>query len=236
MLSHGTTSATSGSSLVTAKRLPLPRSALLDTTALIPALGGKIRCEEDKASRDLFEAMLASSGHVIYIATPSVAELHRRAPKKPIPRTESVVVVPLDQRAAVLLGTKFPPSVLTTLSKKGAAPKHYIKYDAMIVACAVRWGRRGRRGSEEGKPGGQEADRRLDGGSSWSSAMSSPRLRCSSSLPVALRRTHLRRHRARWATLVKDGLGHPAKSLRHRHDSRRAEHAAVREVAGEPGL
>jgi hypothetical protein len=111
---------------------------MFDTTALIPALGARMRCAEDHASRELYQAMLAEHGCTVYISAPSIAELRRRGPLRIIPKTERVVVVPLDQKAAGLLGSKFPPHVLTEFTVAGSR-KHYIKYDAMIVACAVRW-------------------------------------------------------------------------------------------------
>ncbi len=75
----------------------------------------------------------------VLVATPSLAELIRREPNNPIPRTPLLVVVSFDQRAAELLGTKFPPEVLTRFKNElGGAPLQYIKYDAMIAACALR--------------------------------------------------------------------------------------------------
>ena len=122
-----------------APRIVLPGRALFDTTALIPALGGRVRTDEDRASRELFNAMIGEPGQVVLIASPSLAELCRGDPNVPIPRTEAVRVVALDRLAAYMLGTKFPPHVLTQYAEGKKGKKPYIKYDAMIVACAMRW-------------------------------------------------------------------------------------------------
>ena len=113
---------------------------MLDTTVLIPGLpGGRLRASDDAASPLLFEAMIAAR-KTILIAAPSAAELIRRSPKTAIPRTRQVFVVAFDRTAAEILGERFPPTVLTVHRDESAAraPLHYIKYDAMIVACAVR--------------------------------------------------------------------------------------------------
>ena len=55
-------------------------------------------------------------------------------------------VLVFDRRAAEMLGTKFPKSVLISFQdppvngKPARPPVNYIKYDAMIVACALRHG------------------------------------------------------------------------------------------------
>ena len=119
------------------KRLPL--SVLLDSSALVPALDPKhtALAGEDPACATLFQSLITNKCRVL-IAAPSAAEIMRRSPESVIPRTRIVSVVPFDRLAANLLGTEFPPHVLTELAGPGTAPLHYIKYDAMIVACAVR--------------------------------------------------------------------------------------------------
>jgi len=115
----------------------LPNSAMLDSSVLIPALGKRARSTDDPASAALFDAMLAER-HQILVSTPTVAEMLRRAPVSPLPRTRLVRVVPFDLAAAEVLGQRFPPSVLTKVRDHTGSTLHYIKYDAMIVACAVR--------------------------------------------------------------------------------------------------
>lgn len=117
-----------------------PAVLLFDTTVLIPALGKKIRKSDDPASGRLLEAMIQHRRSVL-IAAPSLAELFRRAPQNPVPRTQWVRVVVFDGLAAELLGRSFPPEVLIKARDQSGALLHYLKslkYDAMIVACAVR--------------------------------------------------------------------------------------------------
>jgi len=110
---------------------------MFDTTILIPALGKKKRSTDDAASGPLFEAMIRAK-RLVLIAAPSAAELWRREPKHSMPRTRYVRIVAFDQLAAKVLGTHFPPGVLTEWRDQQGKPSHYIKYDAMIVACALR--------------------------------------------------------------------------------------------------
>jgi hypothetical protein len=124
----------------------LPQSALLDSSVLVPALGGKVRPTDDAASGPLFNAMVQARRSVL-IAAPSVAEILRKSPPSAIPRTKGVIVVPFDRPAAELLGTKFPIDILKrvrdefTSSRAKPGPwLDYIKFDSMIVSCAVRHG------------------------------------------------------------------------------------------------
>jgi predicted nucleic acid-binding protein len=120
----------------------LPYSALLDTSILVPALGGKVRSTDDPLSAPFFAAMVKTQRRVL-IAAPSVAELMRKASNAAIPRTRGVVVVDFDRIAAEHLGRDFPPNVLKSVRDelKPSLEKvslDYIKFDAMIVACAKR--------------------------------------------------------------------------------------------------
>lgn len=117
--------------------LALPASAMFDTTVLIPALGKKKRASDDAACGPLFEAMIRAKRPVL-IAAPSAAELWRREASNTLPRTQYVKIVAFDQLAAEILGRRFPPSVLIEQRDQQNRPLAYIKYDAMIVACAVR--------------------------------------------------------------------------------------------------
>jgi predicted nucleic acid-binding protein len=115
----------------------LPNSAMLDSSVLIPALGKKGRATDDPACAKLFDALVADRRQIL-VSTPTVAEILRRAPVSPLPRTRLVRVVSFDLAAAEVLGQRFPPSVLAKVRDDTGGPLHYIKYDAMIVACAVR--------------------------------------------------------------------------------------------------
>lgn len=113
---------------------------MLDTTVLIAASGGRVRSDQAGACRPLFEALI-QSGKPILVATPSFAEFLRSGLQRDPPRLAGFEVVPFDRRAARALAEKFPKEALTRYrdeSDKGQPPLQYIKYDAMIVACALR--------------------------------------------------------------------------------------------------
>lgn len=115
----------------------LPEKCLLDTGVLIRAL--RQRSDADtSACRAFFDAMVNSNGKRMLVAAPTVAEMLRGHPR-PLPRTRSLSVVPFDLRAAELLGTKMPISVLKAQRFDINLPLSYLKYDAMIAACAKRW-------------------------------------------------------------------------------------------------
>jgi predicted nucleic acid-binding protein len=113
----------------------LPASAMLDSSVLMPALNK--RSAGDPASERLLDALIENECRVL-IAAPTAAEFYRRVPTKDIPRTQFVEVVAFDALAALELGKRFPPEALTKFAQGAKAPLNYIKYDAMIVACAVR--------------------------------------------------------------------------------------------------
>jgi predicted nucleic acid-binding protein len=82
---------------------------------------------------------MIENGRQILIAAPSLAEMIRHEGKDySIPRRRGVEVVAFDDRAAIELGRRFPERVLLMERERSQLPKHYIKYDAMIVACAIR--------------------------------------------------------------------------------------------------
>ncbi|HEV3190741.1 MAG TPA: PIN domain-containing protein, partial [Polyangiaceae bacterium] len=120
------------------KRLPV--SVLFDTSTLIAASDGRVRKDQEQACAPLLDALVAAK-RAVMIAAPSFAEFLRKAPRTPSPRLAGIDVVAFDRIASELLAAKFPKQVLTQYrdqSTKGKPPLDYIKYDAMIVACAVR--------------------------------------------------------------------------------------------------
>jgi predicted nuclease of predicted toxin-antitoxin system len=62
----------------------------------------------------------------------------RKDGKRTVPRTTGIEVVAFDQLAAEILGRRFPMAVLKEIMRSGTTMSHF-KYDAMIVACAVRY-------------------------------------------------------------------------------------------------
>lgn len=120
-------------------RRKLPKRALIDTSVLIRALGDKPdnNRERNEQCREFFAGMLQYS-RTILIAAPSIAEYIRKDGTKTVPRARGVEIVSLDVIAAEYLGSKFPESILNQPKKALGLTEHYIKYDALIVACAVR--------------------------------------------------------------------------------------------------
>jgi predicted nucleic acid-binding protein len=115
----------------------LPQRALFDTGVVIRALGERPEDPRSRFCEALWEAMV-ENGREILIAAPSIAEMIRQDGKGAIPHRRGVEVVGFDARAAEFLGRKFPERVLALERGSSGLPKYYIKYDAMIVACAVR--------------------------------------------------------------------------------------------------
>jgi predicted nucleic acid-binding protein len=115
----------------------LPQRALFDTGVVIRALGERPDDPRSPFCEALWEAMV-DNGREILIAAPSIAEMIRQDGKGAIPHRRGVEVVGFDARAAEFLGRKFPERVLTLERTNTGLPKHYLKYDALIVACAVR--------------------------------------------------------------------------------------------------
>jgi predicted nucleic acid-binding protein len=115
----------------------LPRVALIDTGVLTRAIGDLAPDADTSACRGFYDAML-DNARLILIAAPSIAEVIRKDGKRTVPRTSGIEVVAFDQVAAELLGRRFPMAVLKELVRAGTTMT-YFKYDAMIVACAMRY-------------------------------------------------------------------------------------------------
>lgn len=123
---------------IDAKRLPA--SVCFDTSTLIAASDGRVRKDQEQACAPLLDALVSAKRPVL-VAAPSFAEFLRKGPRTPSPHLAGIDVVAFDRLASELLATKFPKHVLTQYrdqSSKGKPPLDYIKYDAMIVACALR--------------------------------------------------------------------------------------------------
>ena len=115
----------------------LPNRCLVDTGVFIRALGyhddeHRLPCVA------FFEAMLQTQGKQILLAAPVLAELIRGGPDREIPRTPHVAPVSFDLHAARICGKEMPPNILRRFAN-GPYRLTYLKYDAMIVACAKRW-------------------------------------------------------------------------------------------------
>lgn len=114
----------------------LPRSALIDSSVLIPALSDKHR-PGDRASGLLYRALVDHKRRVL-IAAPTFAEMLRGDRHFTLPRIQGVVVVAFDQTAADVLGRNFSKEILVRFKTETGLVKDWIRYDAMIAACAIR--------------------------------------------------------------------------------------------------
>lgn len=115
----------------------LPNRALLDSSVIVSAFGTK---PEDRDATEFFDAMVNQKRDVL-IATVSIAELLRKRPTSPLPKVKHVRAVVFDERCAEVCAQHFPPIVLKDEAAKLAGlPAAYWKFDALIVAAAIRYG------------------------------------------------------------------------------------------------
>lgn len=115
----------------------LPKRALLDSSVFFGGLSSRAKGPLAEECREFLRVMLEHRRTVL-VATPTITELLRGQDVIEPPRTRGVVIVSFDEPAARLLGEKFPASTLVRLRDQLGAPLQYIKYDALIVACALR--------------------------------------------------------------------------------------------------
>lgn len=113
----------------------LPANALVDTGVFIRFLGERNDARTE-ACKGFCEAML-NEGRNLYVAAPTLAEVMRHK-GKPIPHQKGIVVVAFDQVAAELLALQMPMAKLQEAKTLVGTSLTYLKYDAMIVACALR--------------------------------------------------------------------------------------------------
>ena len=116
----------------------LPSRALIDSGVLIRALGQRAGDARAELCKEFWAEMLSSDREIL-ISAPTVAEVsrHSKFPPLPIPSVRNVTVVAFDRKAAMILAEKFPEQVLR--AHAGSLPIDYIRYDALILACAVRY-------------------------------------------------------------------------------------------------
>ncbi len=114
----------------------LPASALIDTGVFLRFLGDRPQ-DADSPMCVEFCRMMCEQNREIFVAAPTLAEVMRHQ-GRPIPRVKGVTVVPFDDRAAHILGLEMPMAKLHTVSQTSGLSLTYLKYDAMITACALR--------------------------------------------------------------------------------------------------
>ncbi len=94
--------------------------------------------EEGLLCQELWRA-LVQSGRTILIPAPAFAEYVRHPPHDPPPRQRYVESIAFDDRAALICGKLFPKRVFVE-HKTPDTTFTVLKYDSMIVACAIRGG------------------------------------------------------------------------------------------------
>ena len=114
----------------------LPSRALLDTGVILRAHDLGDPHATDPLSKLVWEGMLGNSASIL-IAAPSLAEILRYRAGTPFPVVSGVEVVDFDDEAARIIGEKMPMDVLIEVMKHGDR-KSYLKFDTLILACAVR--------------------------------------------------------------------------------------------------
>jgi predicted nucleic acid-binding protein len=113
----------------------LPGRVMLDTNVLGFAHGPTNGRVEEVPSRELWAALIAHKRDIL-IATPTLGECMRGGHKFPLVR--GVELISFDRRAAELLGTDLPMSILKQVQTQGGPSLTHLKFDALIIACAVR--------------------------------------------------------------------------------------------------
>lgn len=116
--------------------LELPFTAMIDTTVFLCQMGEKQEEEHAPACIDFCERMVRQSRQLL-VAAPTITEVTRKR-GVPLPRVPGIIVVAFDEQAASKLGVKMPIDALKEWRDAANRPMHYIKYDALIVGCALR--------------------------------------------------------------------------------------------------
>lgn len=112
----------------------LQDKALVDSNIWLSAI--KDANPKKLAESGAFLKGMQANKKIMYLAAPALAELNIGA-SPGVPAFSSVVVVDFDLMAANLFGKLIPSHAVL---KKGPLPfnRHFIKYDSMILACAIR--------------------------------------------------------------------------------------------------
>jgi predicted nucleic acid-binding protein len=115
----------------------LPLSAAIDTGVFMRGLLGDRPDEPRSPMCKAFCDAMIEAGRTLFVAAPFIAEVTRYKGER-IPRRRGVVVVPFDDVAAEQLGLRLPMAKLQAMKSSTVLPLTYLKYDALILACAIR--------------------------------------------------------------------------------------------------
>jgi len=118
--------------------LDLPFVALIDTSVFALRLGHKPTDPNAAACVDFCDRMARSGSRRLFVAAPTITEVTRYKGKE-VPLVPGISVVAFDERAATLLGMKLPALALAEWRDDlPARTVACLKYDALIVGCALR--------------------------------------------------------------------------------------------------
>jgi hypothetical protein len=123
--------------MIDGKRLPV--TAMVDTMVLRLALDTTSTDVRAVPSQQFLDAM-EGAGRPVFVAAPSIAEILQWAGHQGPPLTELVQTLAFDLTAANLLGERLPADLLKEARHPRGGSRLVYKYDAMILACAMRWG------------------------------------------------------------------------------------------------
>lgn len=113
----------------------LPSRVMLDAGVLMRAIGQQSQDPRSEHCRRLYDALVGARRKIL-IAAPALAEVLRGQDTSPI-FDPLVQVVPFDGLAARILAKNMPHVLFSTLQEP-RPPKVYLKFDSLIVACALR--------------------------------------------------------------------------------------------------
>jgi len=114
----------------------LPARVLVDTGVILRWLD-PAKDDRAPACAELVDTLLHERREVL-VAAPSVAEVLRFGPGTAVPHRRGLTVVSFDDEAARVVGSKLPFSALEVMNVETGVSKSRLKFDALIVACAIR--------------------------------------------------------------------------------------------------
>lgn len=115
----------------------LPGRCLMDTGVICRALGDRPDEPVSKVCVDLLAAIIGS-GKTVLVAAPSIVEMIDVPDPTPLPAVANIEPVAFDYGAAEVLAQRLPRSILEEIKQETGLSRAYVKYDAQIVACAIR--------------------------------------------------------------------------------------------------
>ncbi len=116
--------------------LDLPFFAMIDTSVFLCRVGDKSCDAEAPACIDFCNRMV-KGGRRLYVSAPTITEV-TRFKGIAVPKVQGITVIAFDTIAATELGMKMPIEALKKWRDEMGREFGHIKYDALIVGCALR--------------------------------------------------------------------------------------------------